>query len=233
MKHTKLKVFLATLLSIFNLAVCFAGTYAWFTAAKMNSAENMQVQMYTHELDMSYHVYKYNDDQKGAINATGQSDALKLQKYDSVIKSRNMYTPIIIEFMITGMSLGEDIPVFINTHCKNTTTTDRVLSNIIQMKFAIIPTITSSDPNDIYFDAISEFENIEPNLFIENSIKRQDITYELSNYSSSIVGGNLRLYILLDYHEGLIDQFEFTYHDVQSTTFANDLERIVCVADEN
>lgn len=227
-------MFLATLLTIFNLAVCFSGTYAWFVAAQANSAENMQVQMYTHELDMSYRVYKYDDDQKGAINATGKSDALQLQKYDSVIKSRNVYTPIIIEFMITGMSLGEDIPVFVNTHCSNDTTDERVLSNIIQMKFAVIPTITSADPNDIYFEAVDEFDTMEPNLFIVNNTKRQDITYELSNYSESIVGGNLRLYILLDYHEGLIDNFEFSYHDSQSTAFDNDLERIVCVtSDEN
>ena len=229
MRKSRLKIVLATLLAIFNLFTCFAGTYAWFVAARVNNVSSMQVQMYTHELDMSYSIYKYSDEQKAGI----RSNDLVLQEYDSVIKSRNVYTPIIIEFMITGMSLGDGIPVFINTHCTNNTTTDNVLSNIIQMKFAVIPTITSSDPNVIYFDAIAAFEDEDPNYFIVDDEKQQDIEYELSNYSGYITGGNLRLYILLDYCEDLIDNFDFVFGSSESTAFTNDLQMITCRTEEN
>ena len=83
MKRAKFKIALATALVLFDLFSCFAGTYAWFTAARTNEAASMQVQMYTHELDMSYKVYKYDDDLGAAINATGRPDALILKEYDS------------------------------------------------------------------------------------------------------------------------------------------------------
>lgn len=232
MKHSKFKMFLAAIMVAFNVLVCFAGAYAWFVAARRNDASQMQIQMYTHELDMSYKVYKYSDDDKSPIDATGQADALKLQEYDSVIKSRNSNTPIIIVFNLTGVSLGENIPVYINTHCTNTTTTARVLSNIIELKFAVINTITSSDPVDIYEEVVDYFTGVNGVAFKNNSIKSQDILYTLQNYSSSIVGGGLKLYIQLDYSEPLIDAFEFSITDSTTTSFQNDLTMINCYTED-
>lgn len=232
MKHTKLKTFLASILVAFNVLVCFAGAYAWFTAAKRNDASGMQIQMYTHELDMSYKVYKYSDDEKSPIDASSQVDALKLQEYDSVIKSRNTNTPVIIVFNITGMTLGENIPVYINTHCTNTTTTARVLSNIIELKFAVISSITSDSATTIYNSAVSYFESVNGVTFKNNNVKNQDILYTLNNYSSSIVGGSLKLYIQLDYSETLIDAFEFSITDSTTTSFSNDLTMINCYTEE-
>ena len=224
MKHMKLKIFLATLITIFDLASCFAGTWAWFTAARTNDASQMAVQMYTHELDMSYRVYKYNDDVKSAINATGQADALVLQEYDSVFEDHNDHTPIIIEFMMTGMDLGEDIPVYINTHCTNNVYNSRYVSNIVELKFALINSITSSDPNDIYNDAVAHFQNVDGLTFVEGTTKNQDVVYTLDDYSEDILNGSLRLYIQLDYSVSLIhDNFSFSLSDITTTTFTNDL----------
>lgn len=232
MKHFKLKIALITSITIFNLAICFAGAFAWFVAATRYGASQMQVQIYTHELDMSYRVYKYSDDEKSPIDATGQADALVLQEYDSVIKNRNENTSIIIEFIMSGMDLGENIPVYINTHCTDTTTTARVLSNIIELKFAVISTITSSNASDIYYEAISYFEYVDDVTFKNGNIKNQDIIYTLENYSSSIIDGTVKLFVQLDYSEPLIDAFEFNITDATTTSFTNDLTMINCYTEE-
>lgn len=235
MKNSNIKIALATMITIFDLTACFAGAYTWFTASKNTDASSMQVQMYTHELDMSYRVYKYDDDLKEAINATGRPDALSLQEYDSVIKSRNVNTPIILEFMITGMDLGENIPLYINTHCENNTTTDRVLSNIVQLQFATINSITTTDANEIYSQSVSYFdENSIPEITFKNgNTKTQDIVYNLTNYENSLLDGSLRIYIKLDYSISLIDQFQFSITDATTTSFDNDLTLINCYTNEN
>ena len=235
MKRAKFKIALATALVLFDLFSCFAGTYAWFTAARTNEAASMQVQMYTHELDMSYRVYKYDDDLGAAINATGRPDALILKEYDSVIKSRNENMAIILEFNVTGMDLGENIPLHINTHCSNDTTTARVMSNIVKLQFAPIASITSYDANTIYSQSVSYFdENAVPEVtFKDGDTKSQDVVYSLTNYTDSIVNGSLRIYIKLDYSTELIDEFDFDITDVLTTSFANDLTLISCYTDEN
>lgn len=230
MKHKNLKLFATTFLVIFNLFMCFAGTYAWFVVTKTNTANNLQVQMYTHELDMSYRVYKYSDDDKAPINATGLPDALSLVKYDSVIKSRNENTPIIIEFLITGMALEDNMPIYISTHCNETYATTNYLSNIIELKFGIIESIISDDANIVYNTATSYFNDISGVKFRQqNNTKVQDVVYTITNYN---VSSALRLYIQLDYSEELIDTFEFTLSDSTTTTFLNDITLIKCYTNE-
>ena len=234
MKRKGWKIVLASMICAFNLFVCITGTVAWFVASRRLKAEGPQVQFYGHELDMKYKVYKYDDDQKQAIDVTGQTDALKLQKYDSVITSRNVNTPIILEFIITGMDLGENIPLYINTHCSNETTTDRVLSNIIQLQFAPISAITTTDANEIYHQSVNYFINnsIPEVVFKNGSVKTQDVLYELSNYENLIVDNTLRIFIKLDYSISLINSFNFSITDADTTSFANDLTLINCYTDE-
>jgi len=232
MKHTRLKIMTAALLALFDLASCFAGTLAWFTAAKTADASRMAVQMYTHELDMSYRVYKYDDDLKSAINATGQADALVLQEYDSVFENHNEHTPIIIEFAMTGMDLGENIPVYVTAHCTNATYDERYISNIVEFKFGLINSITSDDPDDIYTAAVSHFRNVDGLTFVDGETKSRNLVYTLDDYSEDIMGGSLRLYIQLDYAVDLIrDNFSFSLSDATTTTFYNDLTMIDCSTD--
>lgn len=235
MKHGKIKIAAATSLVVFNLAICFTAAYAWFVNANHNDASNFTIKMHTHELDMRYKVYKYVDDEKAVIDVTERSDALALPEYDSVIRSRNEHTPIVIEFSITGMSLGENIPIHININCTNSTTNERVLSNIIQFQYVCITSITSSAPAEIYSQAIEYFDNnnIPAMTFVNGNNKNQNIQYILSDYVSSIVDGSLKLYLKVDYSESLIDNFEFSFSDVQTTSFANDLTRIHCYTEES
>lgn len=235
MKRNELKIMFAIGAGAFDALAGITGTYAWFVMTRVNNASAMYVQMYTHELDMSYRVYKYDDNLKEAIDATGLPDALTLPKYDSVIKSRNVNTPIILEFIVTGVALEENIPLYINTHCQNTTTTDRVLSNIVQLQFSSINSITSSDTNIIYNESLNYFdENSIPEITFKNgNNKTQDVVYTLTNYQDAVLNNSLKIYIKLDYSIDLIDQFEFSITDSTTTSFNNDLTLINCYTDEN
>ena len=229
----KIKMFSATLLILFNLIVCFSSTISWFVSATNNDASNMQVQLYTHELDMSYRVYKYVDDEKSVIDVTGRDDALTLQKYDSVIKNRNENTPIILDFLLTGVSLGDNIPIYINAHCTNNTTTERVLSNIVMLQFCSFTNV-GNDASSIYSNVLSYIEdnNISAITFKQNNTKIQDVMFTVSNYVDLIEHNSLRIFIKIDYSEELIDAFEFSLTDSDSTSFTNDLTLINCYTDE-
>lgn len=228
----KLKIVCATLLALFNLVTCFIGTYAWFVANQSVSAATMQVQMYTHELDMSYRVYKYDDNAKTAIDATGAADALTLPEYDSVIVSRNDNTALVIEFLVSGIALGEDWPITISAYCSNNSFSTRCISNIISMKFAPITSITSYTAADIYPQALNYFSTVNGSQFVNNGSKTQTITYLLDDYAAALVNNTLRLFVVVDYSPTLIDSFEFSFDDASTTAFSNDLISINCATSQ-
>ena len=232
MKRKGLKITLATVMCIFNLFVCFSGVLAWFTAAQRNSASGMQVQVMAHELDMSYRVFKYSDDEKAGVEVTGQQDALELQKYDSVITSRNENTPIILEFLLSGMDLGENLPITITTSRNQSDATVQAISNIIKLQFAPLE-INSDDESVIYSTAVSYFRNQADGAIFEDG--ETEVNYELNNYSSHLTPAGLTLFIMLDYSEDLIENFKDNFDITDSTTvaFTNDLKEIVCTTYEN
>lgn len=228
----KLKIVCATLLALFNLVACFVGTYAWFVTSQSVSAATMQVQMYTHELDMSYRVYKYDDNTKTAIDATGAADALTLPEYDSVIVSRNDNTALVIEFLVSGIALGEDWPITISAYCSNNSSSTRCISNIISMKFAPITSITSYAAADIYPQALNYFSTVNSSQFVNNGNKTQTITYLLDDYAATLVNNTLRLFVVVDYSPTLINSFEFSFDDASTTAFSNDLISINCATSQ-
>ena len=235
MKHMNLKMFLGTLLTIFNLGTCGAATYAWFITARSNNASGFNVQMYTHELDMSYRVYKYDEELGHAINATGRPDALALPEYDSVITDRNAHTPVILEFVVTGMNLGEGIPLHIKTECGDSSTNSRSLSNIVQLRFSPISVISATDAQTIYNSAVNYFADpinaVPAQCFKVGSNKELEIVYNLTDYDSELSDGALRIFVELDYSVALVSQFEFEFGDETTTSFDNDITWISCYTD--
>lgn len=229
MKNQKLKIILATGLAVFNLFMCFTGVVAWFTAAKVNDASDMQIQMYTHELDVSYRVFRYDDDEKAGLDVTNNVDALKLPDYDSVITSRNEHTPIIIEFTISGMSLNEETPIYLNTHCTNSTLDAYVLSNIIELKLDYgMATIDESSASTIYDSAVSHFkENVTDRKF-KNETKLTDILYTVEDYTELIDDGKLKIYMQIDYSVDLIRALNLSFSAITAVNFPNDLTLINC-----
>lgn len=232
MKRKGLKIALATIACIFNLFVCFSGVIAWFAASQKNETAGMQVQIYTHDLDMSYRVFKYSDDEKAGVEVTGQQNALELQKYDSVITSRNENTPIILEFLLSGINLSENLPINITTSRNQNNSSVQAISNIIKLQFAPI-SINSDDESVIYNTAVNYFKTQSDEIMFENG--EYTTTYQLSNYSSYLTNAGLSLFIMLDYSEDLINNFRDNFDITDSTTvaFTNDLLNIVCTTYEN
>ena len=188
----------------------------------------MQVVAGTHELDVSfYKVYKWAEDTETIREVTGENDALIMRKYDSVIEHNNHDLAIIIACKITGTALEQNMPIRISTHCTDTTTTNRALSNIIAYKFDTF-TPSSNDAATIYTSAVSHFETVTAHQFIVNSAKTLDILVNVTDYSNKLVNGALDLYIQLDYSQELIDEFTFSLDDTTTTTFTNDLTNISC-----
>lgn len=232
MKRKGLKIALATIACIFNLFVCFSGVLAWFAAAQRNTTGGMQVQIYTHDLDMSYRVFKYSDDEKAGVEVTGQQDALELQKYDSVITSRNENTPIILEFLLSGVSLGDNLPINVTVTRNQSSSTIQTISNIIKLQFAPLE-IDSDNDSVIYSTALNYFRNQQTETIFEDG--ELETTYILNNYSNYLTNSGLSLFIMIDYSEELIDNFRDNFDITDSTTvaFSNDLLTIVCATYEN
>ena len=228
MKRKGLKITLATIMCIFNLFVCFSGVMAWFAAAKRNDVQGMQIQMEGHELNMSYRVFKYSDDYKAGVEVTARQDALEMQKYDSVITSRNEHTPIILEFLLTGVSLGENLPINITTTRSQSNANAKYISNIIKLQLAPL-TINSNNSDVIYTTAISALQN-EPEVVFDAG--ELETTYVLNNYSSHLTSAGLTLYIMMDYSEDLVSNFTFDIHNTLTTSFQNDLLSISCITNE-
>ena len=226
MKRKGLKILSATMVCIFNLFICFAGAYAWFVTTNNNNANQMQVEIYTHELDLSYRVLKYVDDEKAAVDVTGQPDALTLQDYDSVIKSRNVNTPIILEFLLSGTTLGENTPINISSTLKSVVG-DYYISDVIRLKFAPF-NVQSTSANDVYYEVVEYFENVAEVTFKTGNTKVNEVNYILNNYSSYMTSYGLDLFIMLDYSEDLVDALNISQLDLQTITFVNDLKEISC-----
>ena len=227
MNRKGLKIFAATVVCIFNLFVCFSGVAAWFSANQKTDTAGAQITVGGQLLDMSYRVFKYSDDDKAGVEVTGQQDALELPKYDSVITSRNNHTPIILEFLLSGDSIQQGIPINITTTRSQDNATAKCISNIIKLQFAPL-TINSNDDSVIYDAAVSYFRNQPTDVVFENG--ELEATYQLSGYTSGV---GLDVYVMLDYSESLIQNFAFDITDANTTTFTNDLLSISCTANEN
>ena len=231
MKRKGLKIFLSTIMCIFNLFICFTGAFAWFCAANRNDAQGMQVEIYTHELDLNYRVLKYIDDEKAAVDVTGQQDALILQDYDSVIKSRNENTPIILEFLLSGITLDGSTPINITSSLKNVVG-DYYLSDVVRLKFSPF-NVQSISANDVYHEVVGYFENVAEVTFRDGNNKVNEVNYILTNYSSYMTPYGLDLFIMIDYSETLVDALDLSPLEMQSAVFVNDLSEISCSVYEN
>ena len=225
MIRSKILHFLVVFITMLDLITCGVQGLAWFTTSQTVDTVGMQMRIEATKLDLTYNVYKYIDEIKAAADVTEEPDAFTLAKYDSVILERNQNTSIIIrfEFNITATA-----PLYIISYCTEATANTHFLSNIVELKFGIIPNFTATTPNDIYTEAAAYFNNISPHTFKNGNSKELTLTYFVTNYSQYINQGKLDLFLQLDYSETLINDFTFSLEDSETTEFLNDLTLIRC-----
>lgn len=232
MRRFQAKLICALLLMALNLATAFVGVYAWFVSSWRSDASGMRIQMYTHELDLSYRVYKYSDEVKGVIEATDMPDAFTLLEYDSVFTDRNVNTPIIVDFSLTGAILAESTPIQVVSSCTATNPAAKALSNIIELKFALLNDM-GADASSVWSNAVGYFDDASGSRFKAGNGKDTEISYTISNYSGHIEDSTLHFFMQLNYAPDLVGEFEFDLADSQTTAFSNDLTTISCNVEGN
>lgn len=217
MRHNNknLKIFLATVMSIFNLFVCFVGTFAWFTAKKTLLSDSMTVQIEAHELKLGYEIYKFDD----ALKDITEIESLNLNPYDTVIKERNKNNAIIIKAILESDLFANKTSsnVEIKLKCSSDSYYDDSLSNITHFKFAPLTNI-----EDVYYDSVAGLQNIAPLKFI-TTVKLTEVTYTISN--ALIIDGKIVIYGLFNYDEDLINARDINIRD-EIPVFTNDIEYI-------
>ena len=223
MNKRSLKIIALTTMVIFNLVILFTGTFAWFYASKKNlEGSSIALQIDAQELHIDYNLYKFDEDEKEIIEV----DKFNLNTYDSIIKERNINTPLIVKAILAGNIFEgkNQSEVTIDLSCNETAHYTSYLSNIINFRFKSF-TLNTTNISDIYYDAKEELMSENPITFFTTT---KLTTTQLIINNAPIINNTITIYAMVDYDEDLIDNF-ITVNSLTLDTmpaFQNDLNYI-------
>ena len=215
MKKYKLKTFLF-LNCVTSIMLAVFATVAWF---KINNVVNSEDFISVRDVDISlqYKFYQYNE--LNEITSSTDYHDLRLNEYDSIIKSRNVNNPLVIEFEISGKVIVDalsDLQLTIN--CSNTTYNSQNISNITQ--YNILMMQPSATDEATYNNVLTAAKNQNTSYrFVTAQNNGNATTYTKANvipyiirsqdYSPYFTGQNpqtsFTMYIVIDYAEDLIE----------------------------
>lgn len=198
----KLKLVALTSMLIFNLAVVFAATFAWFYATKNNlSGHDIGMQIDAQELHLDYTLYKFDETEKEVITL----ETFILNTYDSIIKEKNTNTPLVVKAVLMGNIFSDKTAtdVSIDLTCTESSYYTSFLSNIVNFRFKSF-TIEEENITNIYYTARTQLESETPIKFFTTT---KLTSRQLILPNAPIIDGTITVYGLVDYDEDLIDQF--------------------------
>ena len=202
MKSKSLKIIALTAMTIFNLMVVFAATFAWFYTTKNNlKGSNIALQIDAQELHINYNLYKFDEDEKQIVEV----EKFDLNTYDSIIKERNANTPLVVKVIVAGNIFENKTAsdVSIELTCNEEVQFTSYLSNIINFRFKSF-TLDTTTISDIYYSAKEELLSETPTTFFTTT---KLTTRQLTISNAPIINNTITIYGLVDYDEDLIDDF--------------------------
>ena len=217
MKPYKLKTFLF-LNCVTSIMLAVFATVAWFKINNVVNGGEDIINIRDVDISLQYKFYKY--DEFNEITSSTDYHVLRLNEYDSIIKSRNDYNPLIIEFEISGEEVAgglNDLELTIN--CSNSTYNSQNISNITQ--YNILMMQPSATDEATYTNVLAAAKNQNTNYrFVTTQTNGNTKTYTKSNvisyiiqsqdYSPYFTGQNpqnsFTMYIVIDYAEDLIEE---------------------------
>ena len=216
MKSKRLKIFMATLMTIFNLFVCFSSAFAWFVGTKILDGNNIGVQMEATELRIDYSLYAYND----GLKQVEEVSAFNLLPYDTVIKENNEFTPIVMKITLYSSLFTEssaDINVLMR--CTEDSYNAPVLSNITCFKFGDA-NVTSNEASDIYYQVLDDLSSATKRTFFTTT-KLTSVEYVIN---LPVDDSKVVFYGIFNYDEDLITSMGLSFDN--APTFTNDIQYI-------
>lgn len=216
MKNKRLKIFMATMMTIFNLFVCFTSTYAWFVGTKNLNGDGLDVQMEACELSIDYSLYAYNDNLKQVEEVT----SFNLTPYDTVIKENNEYTSIVMKVTLhSNIFIEDNTNINVSMYCTESSYSAPVLSNITYFKFGEA-NVTSTNASDIYYQVLEDLSSATKRTFFTTT-KLTSVEYTIN---LPVVDNSIVFYGIFNYDEDLITSMGISFED--APTFTNDIQYI-------
>jgi hypothetical protein len=215
MRKNKLKIIAASAMVIFNLAICFAATFAWFVAKDKLDGSQINMKIEATELNLDYDLYKYD------IYQVVSTESFSLNTYDSIIDDKNINTALIMKVTLSGNVFQDRNAIDVNIKVKHgaapTAQNTDPLSDLVHFRFGQLTSLTSNDPTTIY-------DGVQENFTSQFLIFGNSDTIEIDLTDATITNNQVIIFGLIDYDKTLVDIKE--YNPSNLPDFVDDLEYI-------
>ena len=247
----------------FGVIFYFNSSLGWFAANKEVDSNAMGVKSETIDAEAEYIVYIYNA-KEARVEYTGDSyptddpeiDNLRMQVHDVIFRSRNRYTPAIVQIRLTNISedyasggVANVTLVRNNEPAYDSGGIKELLTSIMRFTLAqnknwydadadelysnIDDALYSAVTNNTYTGSTGVFTTITTSgNTITGATKLNELTLSVPYAASDIVNGHLDLYLYITYDVTLVGHFESASGITGGTTvgslipFGNDLTAI-------
>lgn len=166
-------------------------TYAWLTSNRQVGSGDMDMSLVVDDTSASYVVYRYDIAQGQCVTTDAEGNALDISdldfnQYDTIFKSYNKYTPMIVKVDVVRVSSMPTSGRLTLTVTKNKTgeytDPDCVSSKVMRFALAVLDGETTNDPNEVYALFEEQFYNPLANVGLNYSA---DHTKTLANAASA------------------------------------------------
>ena len=234
----KKKILLSSTMKIWTgilvAIVLVAGTYAWFSANRIVKENNLNIALDYEDISISYEVYGFDEYiGKGVLLSSPTIRDIIFNEYDTIIQSRNRYTPIFARILLTRsqtmaesgtleMEIFRDIskPQYESSGSKMS----RYSSSIMRFSLMQDPTAESSpNPDTLYrtvdnamYEDVKQLNRNETWSKVFTAYESSEDTYSFSKDDSIILQipydfkgkQSLSLILYISYDTGLINAFK-------------------------